>query len=521
MIKSKIMGLPGTGKTTQLIKSIEDLINTGLIHNLSDTCICTFRKEMAFDIVEKLRNKFSIEKGDLEHTGTIHGISKRLLNILKHEVVETKDLKEFMFNSGLEYSEHDPDLIDPTDSGKHKKGNILMDAYKWVNEIKTEKTDLSEYPNLHRLNDVIEIETFIEEYDHFKQEKGIYDFTDMLRGVIDNNISPGTKVLIVDEFQDLSPIQIKIFNQWTACAEYVFIAGDPYQSIYPFWGATPDYFNDYVAKTEILPTSRRFGASIWEFSKGILETAGYSDIPQIEATGTSSEVKQIDAGDYMNAIPNFTSNTFHLVRCNYMAYSIAKELINAGILFKGNYGWSDNQLTVLNAIITFRNTGYLNKKGLIELIKIHPESHFKNRTDELQTSISNSLKSDYTKQDIKKIVSPLSIHAGDNFINSISKEPYLEYSDLTDFNKSKFRGVLEKRKEPQNTITVSLGTVHSAKGREADNVFIWNETNRKINLSCSNEDQLKDEARVWFVGTTRTRNNLYWVESGKKYSWGL
>lgn len=521
MIKSKIMGLPGTGKTTRLIKSIDDLINTGIIYNLSDTCICTFRKEMAFDIVEKLRNKFDIKKGDLARISTIHGICKRLLNIPKNAVVETKHIKEFMVKSGLEYSENESDIIDPTDSGKQKTGNILMDAYKWNYELKTEKTDFSEYPNLHRLSDVIEIETFIEEYDHYKQVKGIYDFTDMLRGVIDNDMSPGTKVLIVDEFQDLSPIQIKIFTLWAACAECVVIAGDPYQSIYPFWGATPDYFNDYVANTEILPTSRRFGASIWDFSKGILETAGYSDIPQIEATGTSSEVKQIDAGDYMNAIPNFTSNTFHLVRCNYMAYSIAKELINAGILFKGNYGWSDNQLTAVNAIITFKNTGYLHKKGLIELIKIHPESHFKNRTDELQTSISNSMKSDYTKQDIKKILSPLSIHADDNFINSISKEPYLEFSDLTDFNKSKYRVVLEKRDEPQNTITVSLGTVHSAKGREADNVFIWNETNRRINISCSNEDQLKDEARVWFVATTRTRNNLYWVESGKKYSWEL
>lgn len=515
------MGLPGTGKTTRLIKSIEDLINAGIIHGMSDTCMCTFRKEIASDVVGKLRNKFSIEKGELKHTGTIHGISKRLLNIFKNEVLEQRDVKEFMVKSGLEYSENEPDIIDPTDSGKHKTGNILMDAYKWNYEIKTEKNDLSEYPNLHRLSDVIEIETFIEEYDSFKQEKGIYDFTDMLRGVIDKDISPGTKVLIVDEFQDLSPIQFKIFNQWAASAEYVFIAGDPYQSIYPFWGATPDSFNDYAANTEILPISRRFGASIWDFSKGILEAAGYTDIPHIKATGTSSEVKQIDAGDYISAISNFTSNTFHLVRCNYMAYSIAKELINAGILFKGNYGWSDNQLIAVNAIITFRKTGYLHKKGLIELIKIHPENHFITKKADLKEVISKSLKSDYVVQDIKKIVSPLSNHAEDNFISSISKEPYLEYSDLNDFNKAKYRAVLEKRKEPQHTVTVNLGTIHSAKGLEADNVFIWNETNRRINISYSNEDQLKDEARVWFVAATRTKNNLFWVESGKQNTWGL
>jgi superfamily I DNA/RNA helicase len=57
---------------------------------------------------------------------------------------------------------------------------------------------------------------------------------------------------------------------------------------------------------------------------------------------------------------------------------------------------------------------------------------------------------------------------------------------------------------------IRLSTIHKAKGGEADNVILLTETTK----TCEKNDP-DDEARVFYVGATRARQNLHVVESGK------
>ena len=87
----------------------------------------------------------------------------------------------------------------------------------------------------------------IAEYDKYKKNRGRIDYTDMevlVLGLLDH---PGVRetlrrevdLLMVDEFQDTSPIQLAVFLKLSQLAKQSVWVGDPKQSIYGFRGAEP------------------------------------------------------------------------------------------------------------------------------------------------------------------------------------------------------------------------------------------------------------------------------------------
>jgi len=57
---------------------------------------------------------------------------------------------------------------------------------------------------------------------------------------------------------------------------------------------------------------------------------------------------------------------------------------------------------------------------------------------------------------------------------------------------------------------IKLSTIHAAKGGEATNVLLILDNTRKIREAVDkSEDKHDEEHRVWYVGVTRTKQNLY------------
>jgi len=88
----------------------------------------------------------------------------------------------------------------------------------------------------------------LEQYASFKREQGLMDFVDqealVLKMATENpsfqaSIKERVKLLMVDEFQDTSPIQLALFLKFSELAEDVVWVGDQKQSIYGFRGADP------------------------------------------------------------------------------------------------------------------------------------------------------------------------------------------------------------------------------------------------------------------------------------------
>lgn len=88
----------------------------------------------------------------------------------------------------------------------------------------------------------------LEEAQAFKRRRGLVDFVDQeaeaLALLADPDVAArvaaGTDLLLVDEFQDTSPIQLALFMRLAGLVPRTLFVGDPKQAIYGFRGADPE-----------------------------------------------------------------------------------------------------------------------------------------------------------------------------------------------------------------------------------------------------------------------------------------
>ncbi len=132
----------------------------------------------------------------------------------------------------------------------------------------------------------------IREYDRYKKQRGLIDYTDMealvvrllehdaVRAVLSEEID----MLLVDEFQDTSPMQLEIFLRLSKIANHSIWVGDPKQSIYGFRGAEPRLMQAVVQqsggirKEDILEHSWRSREDI-VYAANALFTKAFPNLP--------------------------------------------------------------------------------------------------------------------------------------------------------------------------------------------------------------------------------------------------
>lgn len=91
-------------------------------------------------------------------------------------------------------------------------------------------------------------------YETVKRDRGFIDFEDVLlltAGMIEDDdamagaVRKQYQTLLVDEYQDVSPIQQRLLDLWLADRDDLTVVGDANQTIYSFAGATPQYLLNF------------------------------------------------------------------------------------------------------------------------------------------------------------------------------------------------------------------------------------------------------------------------------------
>lgn len=111
------------------------------------------------------------------------------------------------------------------------------------------------HPRLHsNIRDYIELvfrvaTRSLAEYQNLKAERGLVDFSDLEQqtlALLENSPEVATTLageldlVVVDEFQDTSPLQLALFLKLAQCAKEVIWVGDVKQAIYGFRGTNPE-----------------------------------------------------------------------------------------------------------------------------------------------------------------------------------------------------------------------------------------------------------------------------------------
>ena len=94
-------------------------------------------------------------------------------------------------------------------------------------------------------------------YEEVKREQGRMDMEDVLlltAGMLAEDERVAAQVrrqykwFVVDEFQDVSPLQSALLDLWLGGRDELCVVGDPAQTIYSFAGANADFLRDFPAK---------------------------------------------------------------------------------------------------------------------------------------------------------------------------------------------------------------------------------------------------------------------------------
>ncbi|MGW6917225.1 ATP-dependent DNA helicase UvrD2 [Kitasatospora sp. NPDC054939] len=107
--------------------------------------------------------------------------------------------------------------------------------------------------------DPAEIARVYRVYEETKRDRGVIDFEDVLlltaailedRPEIADQVRTQYRHFTVDEYQDVSPLQQRLLDQWTGpgAGTSLCVVGDASQTIYSFTGATPDYLLNFRTK---------------------------------------------------------------------------------------------------------------------------------------------------------------------------------------------------------------------------------------------------------------------------------
>lgn len=203
------------------------------------------------------------------------------------------------------------------------RGNIYW--YEWVKIAKIDvgaksREDVAElkefarthntHPDFHK-----DIQAYIDqlfdiaiealnEYQQYKNSRGLIDYTDMevlINELLDNEavkqiLQEELDLLMVDEFQDTSPIQLEIFLKLSAFAKYSVWVGDPKQSIYGFRGAEPRLMQAIIQQIGIRPEDIQ--AYSWRsredivFATNALFTKAFSNLPKEQIALKPKRCKQ-------------------------------------------------------------------------------------------------------------------------------------------------------------------------------------------------------------------------------------
>lgn len=217
---------PGTGKTHTLIEWLAHQVESGNAKP-SEIVAVTFTNKSADELRSRLTTRIG-EKAKQITAGTFHALA-------------WKWLREF--NSSL-------DTIYDSSSRKMTLRTLFTDLNS--SEIKALIEDLVGYLELGK-SVFKEDESKIKKYRNYCSEKGAVDLSDLIRTLVEKleknpefltKLRSRYRVLAVDEFQDINPIQYKLITLLGKDRTMLAI-GDADQSIYGFRGADVNLFFDF------------------------------------------------------------------------------------------------------------------------------------------------------------------------------------------------------------------------------------------------------------------------------------
>jgi superfamily I DNA/RNA helicase len=515
----KIYGPPGTGKTTTLVEAgvrIAETLGPDQLGMVTFTVAAA--DEIKLRIGQRLgmtppagrweRNRYFATR--LPWIGTIHSISLRLLGGgLKVITPGSKEMNAFIRSLGgepsseTEWMPDDPDAYGWGQGGS--RANDIEDALRVLSMSRHRMQAIGEVWNdvpWRREGPSItpeRAEFIAQAYTDYKAQTGLIDFEDM--ATLGREHLPPVRALLVDEVQDNSPLLWSVTDRWSEAPEYTMLAGDPYQAIYIFSGARPDLFIQHPGDLKSLGNSRRLTADAAAYAQRLLTRAGYQSGDGWLGSWTGSRTTE-----FLDGKPT----EFWLARTGRLVQEAARWLEEDGVPYGYVRGGGPLQTKAAQA---FRGLLQLRRQREIPARMAAMIAEQAN-SDVFPSYLAARAKAQ-AREDPERMVSfaELSTAWGRDLDNPavwLKKGDYFEHVAR--------REGLEPFVVGARTL---IGTIHAAKGREADVVHLIDSWGYLPAGALAERKGALAEACVAYVGVTRHRHRLVMepMGQGHPYPW--
>jgi DNA helicase II / ATP-dependent DNA helicase PcrA len=512
---------PGSGKTRILTERIKYLISERGIDPANILAI-TFSNKAANEIRARLR-----EDNDTINPAicTFHAFG---LSVLKSHYKTFERPEHFYIIDPEEKTEVIEEIATASGRDIKKTGKKAAEIERYKQGISAE-TDIS---------------LFVD-YNRNLQIRGAFDLDDLISLPVELfQTYPDIALkyrnqyqwILIDEFQDINAKQFELITELSGKSNpNLFAIGDPDQSIYGFRGSDIKYIDKLKEtfpqiKLISLPDSFRCPGNIIKAAGQILEKKEFlngknekvkiniqqADTEKSEADWIAAQIEKmiggvrsfsmdsgISDGEAKDGTISFSDFAI-LCRTSIMFSPVIKALTDHGIAYQviGTDPFYSEQ-PFSEVIRRFRSLYYHNKNYETTALKFIKETQMMEKKENINIILNEMMKSiNADDEDCRRL---------ENFVRDFGNGYDRFFSNLT------LRHGVDELDD--NAEAVSVLTIHASKGLEFNTVFIPGCEEGVIPFELfgkKDEHELAEEERLFYVGMTRTRKNLYLTYAKKR-----
>jgi superfamily I DNA/RNA helicase len=487
-LSRKIYGPPGTGKTTKLIEYVKTFYKLGT--PLDKIGYFAFTTKAASEAMNRMLDTYNhLQKKDLKYFRTLHSLAFNRLGMKKAQVMQEEHYEDIGRKLGIEVTVYS--------NGQESTGFVDSDSeyFNLINAARIKEISIEDEYNTGMYSYELEknlLYILRDELDNYKNSFKLSDFTDMIEKFNVAEICPKYDVVFIDEAQDLSPIQWKMVDILRKNSKHVILAGDDDQAIYGWAGADVKKFQDVKSKKDIiLPQSHRVPKSVQIIADKILDRI--PDERRIKKNWRArNEEGSVDHITTLDDAPLYKGDWLILARTNDRLEKLKPLLKDMGIYFQFK-GRKSFKASLFRSILNY--TRWQNKGDLLSLSEVR---------DVLDCIPYNHDLKEERLYNLKEF----------GFSNT---QRWFDVFTVDPEECLYIREMLREGEELHIDARVELSTIHSAKGGEAKNVLLILDNTKTIREAIEkSQDKEDEENRVWYVGVTRTLQNLYIMTAKKE-----
>ncbi|MDD9207482.1 ATP-dependent DNA helicase UvrD2 [Georgenia sp. 10Sc9-8] len=358
-------------------------------------------------------------------------------------------------------------------------------------------------------------------YEDVKHERGVIDFEDVLLlmvGILAEREDVAAQVreqyrhFVVDEYQDVSPLQQRLLELWLGRRTELCVVGDVSQTIYSFTGATPRYLSDFPRRHPGAPVVRlvrdyRSTPQVVELANRVLAPAR-----------RSSAAVELVAQRPSSAAVRFETYDDDLAEARAVAERIGElhrdgvALSEIAVLYRTN-----GQAEMLEQALADAQIGYLVRGGE----RFFARREVREAIVLLRGAVRSSAGQPLTEA-VRDVLSSAGWSPEAPAARGAVRERWESLNSLVALadelaatRQADMAGLvaeLDERMAAQHAPTVegvTLASLHAAKGLEWDAVFLVGVSEGLLPISLAEgEDAVAEERRLLYVGITRAREHL-------------